>query len=967
MGTKQASLTDHLRSAVELGKRKVESKRLGKERRREEQGRAQAIAALGTHAWEQRIRRESYAALFDRLAALEEQQAEGQKQLDGIRAAVGQRQAERQEIEERFGASIADLETALGQLTSQLNEAVSHRKSADKAHRSLRSRQKSVRRALQADRSRLQKAEAAPAEPDPVRTETLRRKIAERQQQLAEIDQEIPRATQDVTRRTAEEAERRSAAEEGKQHLSAERERCAQTLRPVAEAMEELEDQAARLEKQSAALDQQKTQGLAELGAQVNAARPPVEGLSEDYRQIDAQAAEVARIDGQIVALEQKIATAGPGAKRLLYGVAALGIVAVLFALGVAFQFFYQGGGGRSSGELSVHVADRANAAVLGANTLLFFEGGPVAQYSDVHGAATLTLDEARGRRGRLVVEAPGFKIHEQEVRLTSGQLVEVRLEPPDPEMAKVLVRVVDSSSREPVAGAQVLVLANGDTFSQDSDSNGITKFTLAFYDSKAEAEMSVRSKGHEIEHQRVTLLPDRVQDVSLDPAADTLEVTAFDVEGALRRNFREAEGSMLRPGTRATGQLRAGTVVGYTFTGHANTPILFTTQRTDGELSYRMLLYDPKDFLIGDHGRFHGNTYRIPFTPPADGEYQLHLKGDARGGSFAVSMAYLSGPPEKRNQIAPLTLEASEKGMLAVGAFDDFTFPGSANTPLLLKFQRASGELGYSVELFDDRDTSLVKRGKYWDGLRNFPFTPPADGIYRARIQGTDNFGSYTLAMQLVASGKRNQLVELGFDQSRQGELALGAADEYRFEGHRNTPVLFTLQRTSGELGYWLEIYDQQDRRISQHGRLWGSTYNIPFTPQADGPLRLRIAADREFGSYVLSVRLVSGPPSERNRLLPLVAGGSQSGDLAAGAFDDYSFAGKAGERLVFTTQHLAGSLGYWVHVFDSEGEELAKHGRFHQGTQQIEFEPPTDTTYRIRISADREFGPYVITLNER
>ena len=969
METKRSSLMNSLWGAFEVGKWKMATKRLRKQRQREERERCQSIAVLGAHAWEQRICEGSFAAPFDQLAALDKQQIEGQEELSGIQAAIGHREAEKLQLEERFGASIATADSELKKRTSQLNEAVSHRKSAEKSHRSLLSRQKSINRALQGDRSRLQKVEAAPnGASDPGRIEKLRRGIEQRVQQLAEIDHEIPRVACDVDQRNAEEAERRTAEETAKQQLAAERERLAQALRPIAEALRQLREQAARLEKQSAALDEQKALGFEELGAQVDAARPSVEGLSEDYRQIDVRGAEMARIESEVAALEHKITGAGPSAKRLLYGAAAVGVVVILLALGTTLQSFDLGWGGRSSGEIAVRVVDSANAAILGASTVLFFEGGPVAQYSDVHGAATLTLDEAQGRRGRLVVEAAGFKIHEREVRLTTGQVVEVRLEPPDPEMAYVLVRAVDSSSQEPVAGAEVLVLVHGDTFAQTSDSNGITKFTFAFYDSKADVEMSVRSKGYEIEHQRVTLLADRVQDVSLDRAAATLEVAAFDVEQAILRNFREVESKVLSPGTRATGQLRAGTEVSYTFTGHTNTPIFFTAQRTEGELTYRMLFYDPKDFLIAEHGRLYGNTYRIPFTPSVDGTYRLHLKGDARGGTYAVTMAYLSGPPEKRNNLVPLTLESSEKGMLAAGAYDDFTFSGSANTPLLLKFQRASGDLGYYVELFDDKDTSLARRGKYRGGLSSFPFTPPSDGTYRARIWGTDNFGSYTLAMQLVAgeASQRNQLVELDFDQSRQGELALGAADEYRFDGHRNTPVLFILQRTSGELGYWLEIYDQQDRRISQFGRFWGSTNNVPFTPQADGPLRLRVVADREFGSYVLSARLISGPPSERNQIEPLAAGGSHSGELAVGAFDDYSFTGKAGDRLVFTTQHLAGNLVYWVRIFDGEGERLDEHGRFYQGTQRIEFEPPADGPYRIQIFAEREYGPYVITLNE-
>ena len=261
-----------------------------------------------------------------------------------------------------------------------------------------------------------------------------------------------------------------------------------------------------------------------------------------------------------------------------------------------------------------------------------------------------------------------------------------------------------------------------------------------------------------------------------------------------------------------------------------------------------------------------------------------------------------------------------------------------------------------------------LVRHGRFWDGIRNVPFTPQAEGAYRIRIRGGRGFGSYTLGMALIAGepDQRNTPVPLAFEEGRQGDLAAGAYDEYLLTGHHNTPVLFTLQRPAGELVYRLEIYDAQNRRIARHGRFYGDTYQIPFTPQIDGEYRLRIAGDRNFGTYLLNVRLLSGSPPERNQTKSLEIGGSHRGKLAAGAFDDYRFLGHAGQRLVFTSQRSDGELGYWAAISDPAGNELVRHGRFYGDSQRFEFHPQADGTYRIRISADREFGSYVLSLNE-
>ena len=966
MGPKKANLIGFIRGAFELGKWKVQHKRLGKERLQQEQKKSQTVQELGAEAWRLRIRDSGYGVEFDRLIALETKRDEARQDLETLGAEIEQQELERRQLDERFNGVLAEVEGELRAGTARLNDAVNRRKAAEKTRKSLLSQQESTRRQLQATRSALEKSPgAAEGGSDPIAMEGSRREL---EQALSDLSQQIDVNDEHLGQCNDGESRCRAVVEQQKEALADQRARRLEALQPKEAALKTLRTQRTDLEQRRSALDEEQVGYLAEFGARINALRPPAEGLSDHYGRIDDLDGEIRRIDSDRIRLEHKIAAAGPGAKRTFYGAAALFLLGVLGVVSATLYVHLPNVVPRSNGELAVRVVDQTQSAILGASTVLFFEGGPVAQYSDIHGFSTLKLDDARGRRGRLVVEATGFRIHEQSVPLSSGELVEVRLLPPDPVTANVLVRTVKSGSQEPVIGAKVLVMANGDTFSEVGDSNGITKFTLAFAGSKVDAEMNVRSKGFAIEHQRVTLLPDQVQDVSLDRQADQLVVRAFDVDKAVSRNFRAAEDQILEPGTRAVGPLRQGTETAFSFAGHANTPILFGIERTAGDLGYAVQFHDPKDFLLQELGTYYGGLYYIPFTPGADGKYSLTLKGVREGGTYSVTMSYLSGPPARRNNIAPLTLERSQKGMLAVGAFDDFVFPGSVNTPLLLKIQRATGELGYSIEIFDEKQTSLVHHGKYWGGLKEIPFTPPADGKYRIQVQGNNNYGSYNLAVQLVAgtAEDRNRVTAVDLDQDYGGYLAAGASDSYRFSGHHNTPVLITLQRTRGELGYSLEIYDSQNRRLSRHGRFWGGVNVVPFTPQLDDEYRLKLVADRNFGGYGLSMKLVSGPAAERNQVSALLPGGSLEGSLAIGAFDDYLISGKGGQKLMLTTQHLSNSLGYWVRIFNVADEKLAEHGRFYSGTNPMEFVPPENGDYRVRISADRGFGPYVVTLNE-
>lgn len=910
-----AVLGGHLRDAWKFSKWKVELTKLKRERGRSKEERDRAVVELGERAWELRARDAAFAPTFDRVAELEEQRTDAAAATGELRAALEARETERRRLEELHKGRVTNAEAELGRRKTALKEAAAARSRAEKARQS----------------------------------------------------GEVPMAADELARLSAEEVERRGAMEQQKMLLDAERQQRTHALEPVETALKDLRGRLKVAEKQIAYLDDEARRARVQLGAEVDAARPAAEGLAESYRRIDAQDAETARLGAEAAALEQRLATIGPSTRVLLFGLLAAGLAAVLVAGWLTFGDGFTLPFGSRQAEMAIRVVDAQDAGALdGASAVLFFEGGPVAQYTDVHGGATLILDEARDRRGRLVVEKTGFKIHEQEVRLAGGDLVEVRLAPPDPELADVLVRAVDSATGEPVPRAEILVIAGSDTFQELTDSNGVTRFTLGFLDSRLAVEMSVESKGYEIERQRVTLLPDKAQDVSLDRTASQIAVTAFDMEEALLANFRPVEDNALLPGTRATGRARKGTVAAYTFPGHANTPVLFEIQTTEGELSYGVELYDPKDFLVSEHGTFHsGQRYAVPFTPPADGQYGIRVKGTSRGGAYALTMAWVSGPPEKRNLVAALGRETSEKGMLAIGAWDDFTFEGSANTPLLLKLQRSTGELGYSLELFDEDGKRIAQHGTFWDGMQRVPFTPWRDGTFTARVYGTHNYGGYTFALDLIAGEDRGVAQALSTDLGGRGNLAAGASDDYIFTGHRNTPILFTLQRSSGELGYRFEIYDPQSRRIAQHGRFYDGIQRVPFTPPEDGEYRLRTIGDRSFGSYVLSMELWSGPAEERGQLRPLVDGGSLNGRLAVGAFDEYSLEARAGEPLTLTTQLQSGNLAYFVFIYDGAGQEVARYGRYYDDLQQSRFEPPADGTYRVRVWGDREFGVYVIALN--
>lgn len=144
-------------------------------------------------------------------------------------------------------------------------------------------------------------------------------------------------------------------------------------------------------------------------------------------------------------------------------------------------------------------------------------------EYTDSNGVATFTV-QTDGEK-RVFVETNQYEIYDQIIPEGSNSVIEIRLKPKDFNKRSVIIRVFDSNKKIPINGAEVVLIANGNVYSQIADSNGITKFYMAFQTDEIDGDISVSFNGYEIEHQRVTLQANYVQDISLDTVNGTVSI----------------------------------------------------------------------------------------------------------------------------------------------------------------------------------------------------------------------------------------------------------------------------------------------------------------------------------------------------------------------------------------------------------------------------------------------------------
>ncbi|MBE7472266.1 MAG: Ig-like domain-containing protein [Anaerolineales bacterium] len=606
------------------------------------------------------------------------------------------------------------------------------------------------------------------------------------------------------------------------------------------------------------------------------------------------------------------------------------------------------------------------------AQAILFANGERYVKPTDDTGTAIFAGIPAPGRANlSLVVEAQGYQIYNLDnlSRPTDG-LVKVLLRPQEGNEANVIV-LVTNETQEAVSGAKVVLLVEGNTFTQPTDSNGIATFPIVFSQDKVEAQMRVSTPDYETEAQNITLLPDKVQGIRLNPQNKTLEqvvVASSPQENPLAASVPEIElsGTPIELEQQLNGTLAQGATQEYSFAGYMNTPVLFTIQRTEGDLGYWLQILDTTGVEVNRQGNFYNGTKAFPFTPKKNGQHIIRVNNLSGSGSYVLTMSLISGPASERNQVKPLGLDESQNGSLASGAYDKFSFSGFANTPVLFTLQRTSGGLGYWIQILDTTGVEVNRQGNFYDGTKAIPFTPKKEGEYFIQVNGLESFGSYVLTMSLISgpASERNQVKPLGLDESQNGSLAVGAYDEYKFSGSANTPILFILQRTGGSLGYWIKVLDPNKLEMIKYGPYRDGSIPIPFTPKEDGEYILQVIGTENYGNYVVSLGLISDPASERNQVKPLAVDESQNGSLAVGAYDEYKFSGSANTPILFTLQRTGGSLGYWIKVLDPNRLEMIKYGPYGDGIKPIPFTPKEDGEYIFQVIGTAYYGSYVVSL---
>jgi hypothetical protein len=182
-----------------------------------------------------------------------------------------------------------------------------------------------------------------------------------------------------------------------------------------------------------------------------------------------------------------------------------------------------------SESELRVHVSNPEGRSVENAKIVLFYEYGPEVGYTDSNGYKNLIVNTKGSSQGRLFIETDDYAIETRELSLPNNSTQDIKLREIPKKENKVIVRVIDDDDNRPITEAKVLMALEGKIFTDSTDSNGVSTFTIPGQEAFVDTMISVEAKGFNIQDQNITVATNKIQDIRLFPEMGGANVAQLD------------------------------------------------------------------------------------------------------------------------------------------------------------------------------------------------------------------------------------------------------------------------------------------------------------------------------------------------------------------------------------------------------------------------------------------------------
>ncbi|MGJ8639433.1 MAG: hypothetical protein ACSHYA_08570 [Opitutaceae bacterium] len=415
-----------------------------------------------------------------------------------------------------------------------------------------------------------------------------------------------------------------------------------------------------------------------------------------------------------------------------------------------------------------------------------------------------------------------------------------------------------------------------------------------------------------------------------------------------------------------------------YFFSASAGDQVFLNTLSYSGVNSVNYRILDPtnvelgtQQFNLGDMG-----TVELPF----DGIYTIEVGeiGNDDTGTYSIGLTAVPDPDSFSIAIGD-TISDGVPGVGAgnievPGAFDTYTFVGVAGDKIFLDTQSFTGVNSTDYRLFDPLGNQLEQQQFNLGDIGTIEL--PETGTYTIEVGESDSdaIGTYSLAVTLVPPADSfvisiGDAVSDGVPGVGAGNIEVpGAFDVYTFAGVAGEKVFLDTLSFTGVNWTNYRLFDPSGSQLARQQFNLGDMGTIELLETGTYTIEVGESDSDAIGTYSLAVTLVPPPDSFPITIGDTVSDGAPgvgAGNIEVpGAFDTYTFAGVAGEKVFLDTLSFTGVNWMSYRLFDPSGNQLDRQ-QFNLGDMGT-VELPDTGTYTIEVgdSESDAIGTYSLAL---
>jgi flavin-binding protein dodecin len=253
-------------------------------------------------------------------------------------------------------------------------------------------------------------------------------------------------------------------------------------------------------------------------------------------------------------------------------------------------------------------------------------------------------------------------------------------------------------------------------------------------------------------------------------PKNDTYSIYITGIEGegqykvkissiALDAQLRSEANVIQVDGNAVTGIIAQGAVAEYRVNLEKNSPIRLSFSATGDQGKYTVEILDSTGKAVFRNPSKHYSgteAFAVPFTPPNNDTYSLHIIGTEGEGKYKVKIGSIALDSQLRGEANVLQAgDDAVEGVIAQGAVAEYQIKVEANNPIRLNLF-ATGDHGkYNVEILDSTGKAVyLDPYKRYSGTEttNIPFATSKSDMYSLRIIGIEGECRYSLNVTRVA-----------------------------------------------------------------------------------------------------------------------------------------------------------------------------------------------------------------------